>query len=279
MEATSGSSIQLSSKPKPPRIRDRHRRHRSNHNESSNGPTSTTDPPNGQDDAGGQARGFTKNPMTRRLHGQTPDRVANLPMASGSRHTAANDTPDSSSTIPNGGRRQPNYRNPSKRIDNDNATSVNPDRAPQSGRRGVKFNTSLTEPSADAAISPVPPKRSYKFKNSASNGDDLTSTLTRALSTPPYPDCPICFAPIHPNQPTWSCSPPCASHMSEADGKDNEHLQCCWTTFHLKCIRSWAGKSVKEVADAWRARGEDRAGEWRCPGCQFKREFVPNGYW
>ncbi|KAJ7637122.1 hypothetical protein FB45DRAFT_908302 [Roridomyces roridus] len=65
--------------------------------------------------------------------------------------------------------------------------------------------------------------------------DDLTSILTAALSTPPT-------------------------------------QQYCWTTFHLKCIRSWAAKSVKEVADAWAARGEpQRGGEWRCPGCQARR--------
>ncbi|KAJ7912584.1 hypothetical protein B0H13DRAFT_2250977 [Mycena leptocephala] len=36
--------------------------------------------------------------------------------------------------------------------------------------------------------------------------------------------------------------------------------QYCWTTFHLQCIRSWAAQSVKEVADAWAARGEPQHG-------------------
>jgi hypothetical protein len=45
-------------------------------------------------------------------------------------------------------------------------------------------------------------------------------------------------------------------------------------------ILSWADKSVKEVAEAWRARGEpDKKGDWRCPGCQAKRDAVPSGYW
>ena len=36
---------------------------------------------------------------------------------------------------------------------------------------------------------------------------------------------------------------------------------------------------MKDVAEAWRARGEhDRVGDWRCPGCQAKREVVPSGY-
>ena len=105
--------------------------------------------------------------------------------------------------------------------------------------------------------------------------------------TPPYPDCPICFNAIVPAQPTWSCSPafvphdpdsaPPAGHEHE---QEQERVQCCWTTFHLKCVRSWAAKSVKDIEDAWRARGESgRKGDWRCPGCQFKRETVPHCYW
>ena len=109
--------------------------------------------------------------------------------------------------------------------------------------------------------------------------------LIRELSVAPYPDCLICFAPIHPAQPVWSCSPPMpvSAVSDDESGKDAaravETAQCCWTTFHLKCIRSWASKSVKNIEDAWRARGEERKGEWRCPGCQSKRLVVPNGYW
>ena len=89
-------------------------------------------------------------------------------------------------------------------------------------------------------------------------GDDLASTLIHALSTPPYPDCPICFSPIHPAQPTWSCSPSTPTIVGQ-----NEEVQYCWTTFHVKCIRSWASKSVKDIADAWRARGEQWNGDVR----------------
>ncbi|EPQ53520.1 hypothetical protein GLOTRDRAFT_45377 [Gloeophyllum trabeum ATCC 11539] len=117
---------------------------------------------------------------------------------------------------------------------------------------------------------------SEKYSVSGPKKDDLTSTLIHNLRTPPYPDCPICFSAIHPVQPTWSCSP--SLPIAGAEG-ENENMQCCWTTFHLKCIKSWASKSVKEMAEAWRARGEDRKGEWRCPGCQAKRMIVPNGYW
>ena len=39
--------------------------------------------------------------------------------------------------------------------------------------------------------------------------------------------------------------------------------QYCWTTFQVKCIRSWASKSVKDIADAWRARGEEWNGDRR----------------
>lgn len=78
----------------------------------------------------------------------------------------------------------------------------------------------------------------------------------------------ICFNPILPGQPSWSCSP-----------KEEKDAQLCWNTFHLKCIKPWAEKSVKDTEDAWKARGEERKGEWRCPGCQSKRELVPRKYW
>ncbi|KAG2140668.1 hypothetical protein DEU56DRAFT_885849 [Suillus clintonianus] len=147
--------------------------------------------------------------------------------------------------------------------------------------RRSKFNASLSEPTPifagdsklEVKVHPPPqasslPKKIKPPKPKAPLPDDLTSTLTRALSTHPYPDCPICFNPIRPEQPTWSCS----------SSDPSENLQCCWTTFHLKCIRAWASKSVKDLQDAWRARGEERTGEWRCPGCQAKREHVPSNY-
>jgi transcriptional repressor NF-X1 len=151
----------------------------------------------------------------------------------------------------------------------------------RSGRRGAKFSGGLTDPSSANSISApssLPPK---KHRNAGPEHDDLASTLIYALRTPPYPDCPICFSPIHPGQPTWSCSPsiPISSGADTDDQKGNDNGQCCWTTFHVKCIREWARKSVKEVEDALRARGENRRGEWRCPGCQAKREDIPSGYW
>ncbi|KAJ6486912.1 hypothetical protein C8R45DRAFT_869588 [Mycena sanguinolenta] len=132
--------------------------------------------------------------------------------------------------------------------------------------RAAKFNAGLT--SGDVAA--APPKPARQKPKPAPVADDLTSRLTAALSTPPYPDCPICFSAVHPAQPTWSCSPSIPVLETQ---------QYCWTTFHLKCVRSWAAKSVKEVADAWAARGEpNRGGEWRCPGCQARRIAVPTSY-
>ncbi|KAF8651138.1 hypothetical protein AX16_004861 [Volvariella volvacea WC 439] len=154
--------------------------------------------------------------------------------------------------------------------------------------RRAKFGAALTEPgggtespSASGHDSPAPrkpPSERYKPRSESQlpEGDDLTSTLIRSLNTPPFPDCPICFNSIHPAQPTWSCSPSTPIVVNTAQG---EEVQYCWTIFHVKCIRSWASKSVKEVSEAWRARGEERQGDWRCPGCQVKREVVPTGYW
>ncbi|KZT70504.1 hypothetical protein DAEQUDRAFT_708602 [Daedalea quercina L-15889] len=155
-------------------------------------------------------------------------------------------------------------------------------------RRGAKFKGSLSEATSSNAIdgkAASGTKHSEKYRVAVPKGDDLTSRLIYELSTPPFPDCLICFAPIHPAQPTWSCSPsnPIAATDDDASGSEGrragETAQCCWTTFHLKCIRSWAAKSVKDVVEAWRARGEERVGEWRCPGCQSKRVPVPSSYW
>ncbi|KAJ7057853.1 hypothetical protein C8F01DRAFT_325430 [Mycena amicta] len=132
-------------------------------------------------------------------------------------------------------------------------------------RRGAKFNAGLTSNDSNA-----PANRYSHFKPKPAESDDLSSRLASALGTAPYPDCPICFSAVHPAQPTWSCSPSIA--VLDAP-------QYCWTTFHLKCVRAWAQKSVKELADAWAARGEpERGGEWRCPGCQSRRKTVPGGY-
>ena len=145
----------------------------------------------------------------------------------------------------------------------------------RNNRRGRNFIGSLTEQSdtPSPAAPSNPTKRGDRGRRPAAPlKDDLTSTLIHAISTPPYPDCLICFSAIRPAEPTWSCSP------SGAVESDADIAQCCWTTFHLKCIRSWATKSVKEVAEAWRARGQDRKGEWRCPGCRTEREVVPTEY-
>ncbi|KAJ7484752.1 hypothetical protein FB451DRAFT_91960 [Mycena latifolia] len=165
---------------------------------------------------------------------------------------------DNSDVNPDSAQTNPNWRSQGA----DSSTSAS---GPRRGR-GANFNTGLT--SGDAASSA--PKYTRPKPKPAPVADDLTSILTAALGTPPYPDCPICFSAVHPAQPTWSCSPSIPVLETQ---------QYCWTTFHLKCIRSWAAKSVKEVADAWAARGEpQRGGEWRCPGCQARRVVVPMSY-
>jgi hypothetical protein len=69
--------------------------------------------------------------------------------------------------------------------------------------------------------------------------NDLTSHLIQLLKTAPYPDCPICYSAVHPMQPTWSCS----VSTLPGGGEKNGVNECCWTTFHLKCIKAWAAKS------------------------------------
>ena len=125
---------------------------------------------------------------------------------------------------------------------------------------GTSVTADIQAPASDA--------NSRRKRVKAPAGDDLTSILTFSLSNPPFPECMICFNPIRPEQPTWSCS-----------SREEKEAQSCWNTFHLKCIHPWAEKSVKDFEEAWRARGEEKRGEWRCPGCQSKREIVPRKYW
>ena len=134
-------------------------------------------------------------------------------------------------------------------------------------RRAARSNPGFGVPKTDAPA-PTNDANPRRKRTKAPAGDDLTSILTFSLSTPPFPECMICFNPIRPEQPTWSCSP-----------REEKEAQSCWNTFHLKCIHSWAEKCVKDLEEAWRARGEEKKGEWRCPGCQSKREIVPRKYW
>ncbi|GLB39230.1 putative R3H domain containing protein [Lyophyllum shimeji] len=162
---------------------------------------------------------------------------------------------------------KPRRRNPPKAAKSGEApeSSTNassnqpPRRAGGPSRRGAKFNAGLTEPGTTSCSSDKPVN---KYKNTAAartepEADDLTSRLIHDLRTPPYSDCPICFNSIHPAQRTWSCSP--SIPVIRPPDAETDEAQYCWTTFHLKCIGEWAAKSVKDIVDAWRARGQTRS--------------------
>ncbi|KAF7969609.1 hypothetical protein HWV62_26853 [Athelia sp. TMB] len=180
--------------------------------------------------------------------------------SSASPATGATSQPKSANSVPGANR---SNRNPREKKPVGQAPAPDGVTAPPINRRAAKFNAGLTDSSPESAQSASKKEHSYAYKGATPQAGGLTATLIHALKTPP---------PSH------------VTRMPEEngdfdEGKESESSQCCWTTFHLKCIRSWAGKSVKEISDAWRARGEERAGEWRCPGCQTKRTHVPNGYW
>lgn len=152
--------------------------------------------------------------------------------------------------------------------------------------RAPRFNGGLSADKPHSTSRPKEQKKPSARKQDYAQPkkDDLTSTLTHDLSTPPYPDCVICFSAVRPFEPTYSCSPntSIAAAATDSDGESKAEnavtAQCCWTTFHLKCIKAWASKSVKDTEQAWRARGEERQGVWRCPGCQSQRSVVPSVY-
>lgn len=229
-------------------------------------------------DAGGEGANVNANPE----NGNTGDQPR--PVRDSRRKPPGNRAPR------NDARRPPPSSSDGPATDRDQPGPSDPSRnhraPPRQNRRAAKFNASLSE-ALQSVTDSTAQTSSQRYSHPALKEDDLTSILIKSLSTHPYPDCPICFNAIHPAQPSWSCSPsmPAAGSMGDKDDeegagvvKGNENAQCCWTTFHLKCIKSWASKSVKDIEDAWRARGEPRKGSWRCPGCQTKREEVPQGY-
>ena len=131
---------------------------------------------------------------------------------------------------------------------NNSSNAVTEDRArlttgesnrPRASRqqRSRRFGSQLTSSGADggAGASRNPDRRQIREQQPAIDpgGLDLTSRLIYSFTHKEDAlDCPICFNSVHPAQPIWSCSP-----SPEADA-------CCWGTFHLKCIRSWAAKSA-----------------------------------
>ena len=144
---------------------------------------------------------------------------------------------------------------------------------PRQKRRG-KFDGKLTTGDAEPhqeerRINPDREKYRVDYKS-----DDLTTRLIHDLRTSPYLDCAICFNPIRPQQPTWSCSPNTPIIYTEG----SQQAQYCWATLHLKCVRSWASKSIADVRQAYEVRGEDKPGEWSCIGCRAKRTIEPSSY-
>ena len=116
-----------------------------------------------------------------------------------------------------------------------------------------------------------PPRGKYWVDYAA---DDLASRLIHDLRTSPYLDCIICYNPIRPLQPTWSCSP--SSPIVPAEVVQG--AQYCWVTLHLKCVRSWASKNIADTLQAYKARGENKPGDWLCIGCRAKRLIEPSPY-
>ncbi|KAF9075406.1 hypothetical protein BDP27DRAFT_1314952 [Rhodocollybia butyracea] len=205
-------------------------------------------------------------------HNRRPRRTNNRPKKPN--EPDSGDNPNKNDSQPAQGslkkpRNRPNQRRNQTRVDGDH-TDKKPegkaDGPAKPARLGkAKFNAGLTaQPSTQDSASGSGKSRRYgrQKKNLPTEAGDLTTNLIRELSQPPYLDCLICFSAIHPPQPIWSCSP-----LIPIQEDDSGHQpQYCWSTFHLKCIRDWAEKSYKED------------GEWRCPGCQGRRNKLIKGY-
>ena len=132
-----------------------------------------------------------------------------------------------------------------------NASAKDERRAPRNPSRG-KFGAKLTTENALSTRVGEQESPSSKLSNSGNKrrdkpkapgapteSQDLTTRLIYSFTHKDDAlDCPICFNSIHPAQPIWSCSP------NSAENADTY----CWTSFHLKCIRPWASKSISNLS-------------------------------
>ena len=145
--------------------------------------------------------------------------------------------------------------------------------APRQKRQG-KFDRKLTTEHAEPLREERRAKPGHRAHQVGYVADDLTSRLIHDLRTSPYLDCTICYNSIRPHQPIWSCSP----GFPIAPTEGTQQTQYCWVTLHLKCVRSWASKSIADTRKAYEARGEDKPGEWSCIGCRARRTVEPSSY-
>ncbi len=140
---------------------------------------------------------------------------------------ASSSTANSSSTSTKVGGRTP--QNPSRRkfgsmltTESALATDEGQHESPSSSSKFTNFRNKRKDKKTEAPVA-------------LTESQDLTTRLIHSFTHKDDAlDCPICFNSIHPAQPIWSCSPDSAEHVEA----------CCWTSFHLKCIRSWAAKST-----------------------------------
>ncbi|KAI0216733.1 FKBP12-associated protein [Massospora cicadina] len=106
---------------------------------------------------------------------------------------------------------------------------------PRTRRRGGRSNPSA--PAADHSAT------------------DLRTKLISSLSDATY-ECMVCWEPVAPRNPTWSC-------------------KLCWAVFHLNCIKKWSRASNQRPEDG--RLTVDRS-DWRCPGCQLVQVDLPSKY-
>lgn len=126
------------------------------------------------------------------------------------------------------------------------------------------------------------PERKYRGWGGMKDEEDgLVSKLVRGLGGVGgnWLECVICFSTILPQQPIWSCSP---TTSTVVPGETSTNA-CCYTPFHLSCIKDWSSRSLLEAKEKARDRDtriypEEPILTWRCPGCQKRRIKEANRY-
>ncbi|KAG9098469.1 hypothetical protein FRC07_010642 [Ceratobasidium sp. 392] len=114
---------------------------------------------------------------------------------------------------------------------------------PARGGRRENFGARLTDGGGQAgstADEPIP------TPSPPPTTGDLTSRLIYSLThKEDAVDCPICFNPVHPTQPIWSCAPPPVDPLEDPSAAP---VTCCWTIFHMRQSLRLVRRTVLETS-------------------------------
>jgi len=86
--------------------------------------------------------------------------------------------------------------------------------------------------------------------------ENISTRIHREIASGSY-ECLVCFSNLTRKAKVWNC-------------------KCCWTVFHLDCVKKWAKQGLEQTPAA--PIGADFSPTWRCPACNNHEKVVPAAY-